>query len=306
VSDAPEDQHSRRIVVGVDDGAAASAGLRWAVAEAGRRSADLHVIRGLSSAPASAAAGGAAAGGAADLGAAGEELEALLDKEARPELSPERVSAAVVTADVGAELVAAANTAQLLVLGSTVRHETVAALVGSVARHCTEHATCPVVLVRPDTSLSGDGRIIVGLDSSLGGAEALKWALAEGARTGSAVTAVYSYSAGSGSAAIDARRAAEDELEMSVRSVVGHRELPVHLDAQAVAGDPGETLAAHAEGADLLVVGHRRRGAVARALLGSVSRHCARSASCPVVVVPTPAARLLERLVPREQLAEPH
>ncbi len=298
MSGAPQEQLNPRIVVGVDDGVAASAGLRWAVAEAGRRVADLHVIRGLTARRPNSIAGASDA----EVAAAREELEALLDKEARPELSPDRVSAAVVTSEVGAELVAAADGAVLLVLGSTVRHESVAALVGSVARHCTEHATCPVVLVRPDAPLTGDGRIIVGLDTSLGGAEALKWAVAEGARTGSAVTAVYAYDERGSSA----KEAAEDELEMSVRSVVGHRDLPVHLDAKTVAGDPGEALAAQAEGADLLVVGHRRRGAVARALLGSVSRHCARTASCPVVVVPTPAASLLERLVPREQLTNPH
>lgn len=295
VAGAAQEQHGPRIVVGVDDGVAASAGLRWAVAEAGRRSADLLVLRGLTGHSSSADDGA--------VTAARDELEGLLDKEARPELSPDRVTARVVTSDVGSELVTAASDAALLVLGSTVRHETVAALVGSVARHATEHATCPVVLVRPDAPLSGDGRIIVGLDSSLGGAEALKWALAEGARTGSAVTAVYAYDDPDDP---DARQRAEDELEMSVRSVVGHRDLPVQWDAKVVPGDPGEALAAHAEGADLLVVGHRRRGAVARALLGSVSRHCARTASCPVVVVPTPAASLLERLVPREQLADPH
>lgn len=298
MSGAPQEQPNPRIVVGVDDGAAASAGLRWAVAEAGRRGSDLHVIRGLT-----AHAGSAGAGADADVAAAREELEALLDKAARPELSAERVRAEVVATGVATVLVDASSDAVLLVLGSTVRHESVAALVGSVARHCTEHATCPVVLVRPDAPLAGDGRVIVGMDTSLGGAEALKWAVAEGARTGAAVTAVYAYDERRGA---DAEQAAEDELEMSVRSVVGHRDLPVHLDAKTVAGDPGEALAGHAEGADLLVVGHRRRGAVARALLGSVSRHCARAASCPVVVVPTPAASLLERLVPREQLADPH
>lgn len=297
MSGAPEEQDPR-IVVGVDDGAAASSGLRWAVAEAGRRSADLHVIRGL---PAPGGPEATDAGNAA-VAAARDELEALLDKEARPELSADRVTAEVVAGDVGSALVAAANSAQLLVLGSTVREESVAALSGSVARHATEHATCPVVLVRPDAPLSGDGRIVVGLDPSLGGAQALQWAVAEGGRTGAAVTAVYAFD----DRGPDARLAAEDELEMSVRSVVGHRELPVHLDAKVVPGDPGEAIAANAEGADLLVVGHRRRGAVARALLGSVSRHCARTASCPVVVVPTPAASLLDRLVPPEQLVDPH
>jgi nucleotide-binding universal stress UspA family protein len=296
VTGALPEQESPRIVVGVDDGPAALAALRWAVAEAGRRQADLRVLRGVRAGRGDAEV---------DLAAATADLEALLDKECRSELSAERVSGQVITNDVGHDLVTAASGARLLVLGSTVRHETVAALVGSVARHATEHASCPVVLVRPEASLSGDGRIVVGLDTSLGGAEALKWAVAEGARTGSPVTAVYAYEPG-GSGGADARVAAEDELEMSVRSVIGHRELPVSVDARAVPGDPGEVLAELALGADLMVVGHRRRGAVARALLGSVARHCARTATCPVVVVPTPAASLVERLVPREQLAEPY
>jgi nucleotide-binding universal stress UspA family protein len=38
--------------------------------------------------------------------------------------------------------------------------------------------------------------------------------------------------------------------------------------------------------ADRLVVGSRGRGAVAAAMLGSVSQACVRHARCPVVVVP--------------------
>jgi nucleotide-binding universal stress UspA family protein len=52
------------------------------------------------------------------------------------------------------------------------------------------------------------------------------------------------------------------------------------------APDPAAVeLTQRSEGADLLVVGSRGRGAVRSALLGSVALHCAVHASCPVLVV---------------------
>ncbi len=52
-------------------------------------------------------------------------------------------------------------------------------------------------------------------------------------------------------------------------------------------GDPGESIieAARAEHADLIVVGSHGRGTVGRFLIGSVSDHVVRNASCPVLVV---------------------
>lgn len=52
-------------------------------------------------------------------------------------------------------------------------------------------------------------------------------------------------------------------------------------------GDPGESIieAARAEHVDLIVVGSHGRGAVGRFLIGSVSDHVVRNASCPVLVV---------------------
>jgi nucleotide-binding universal stress UspA family protein len=56
---------------------------------------------------------------------------------------------------------------------------------------------------------------------------------------------------------------------------------PVRLD-----GDPALELTREcAEGVDLLVVGSRGYGPVARVLLGSVSRKVAQEAPCPVLVV---------------------
>jgi nucleotide-binding universal stress UspA family protein len=57
-------------------------------------------------------------------------------------------------------------------------------------------------------------------------------------------------------------------------------------------GDPAGSIAAavEAEGADLVVVGTRGRSGAGRLILGSVSDHVVRHASCPVLVV-RPSAR---------------
>jgi nucleotide-binding universal stress UspA family protein len=52
-------------------------------------------------------------------------------------------------------------------------------------------------------------------------------------------------------------------------------------------GDPAESIvdAARSEGADVIVVGSHGRGALGRALIGSVSDQVVRHAPCPVLVV---------------------
>ena len=70
------------------------------------------------------------------------------------------------------------------------------------------------------------------------------------------------------------------------------RSLGVAVDFLVWEGDPGEAIidAAQAEGADMIVVGSHGRGTVGRVLIGSVSDHVVRHASCPVLVVRSVAA----------------
>lgn len=59
--------------------------------------------------------------------------------------------------------------------------------------------------------------------------------------------------------------------------------VPIAIDA--VIGVPGHVLVEAAEGADLLVLGHRGRGAMRSTLLGSVGLQCVLHAPCPVTIV---------------------
>ena len=84
----------------------------------------------------------------------------------------------------------------------------------------------------------------------------------------------------------DARKAAQIHID---EAVAAHGEgadgVPIAVDA--IVGHPGAVLCSAAEGAELLVVGHRGRGAVASAIIGSVGMYCVLHASCTVAVVRT-------------------
>ena len=88
------------------------------------------------------------------------------------------------------------------------------------------------------------------------------------------------------SAESDAARIA---LDSAVEDVLG---ADAEVERKLVEGDAGEALVAESEAAQLVVVGSHGRSGFKAALLGSVSRHVANHAACPVVVVKTTPAKL--------------
>jgi nucleotide-binding universal stress UspA family protein len=82
----------------------------------------------------------------------------------------------------------------------------------------------------------------------------------------------------------DVRQAAQTYVDEAV-AAQGQGGDGVPIEVEAIVGHPAAVLCSAAEGAELLVVGHRGRGAVASAIIGSVGLHCVLHASCPVVVV---------------------
>ncbi|MGC9501566.1 universal stress protein [Streptomyces sp. WG7] len=134
-------------------------------------------------------------------------------------------------------------------------------------------------------------RVVVGVDGSPSSYAALRWADRYARTIGGVVEAIHVWdtpsAAGFTGPAIDpdfdlqqARERFSEELH-----AIFPDERPPGLKEVLVEGDPSEILIRASEGADLLVVGRRGRGAFARAMLGSVSQRCAQHAACPVVVV---------------------
>jgi nucleotide-binding universal stress UspA family protein len=133
--------------------------------------------------------------------------------------------------------------------------------------------------------------ILVGVDGSQPARRALRWAVEEGRYRDAQVRAVIGWTyvpflLPGVYDPPDARRHAERMVEQEVAgALAGLADPPVVLPV-AVEGPAAQVLTEASADAAMLVVGSHGHGAIAEALLGSVSAACVRHAACPVVVVP--------------------
>lgn len=291
---------SGRTVVGVDGSPGARAALVWALADAARRGARLDIV---STFPVEVYWADPHLLDLRRLEAVRTDTAqraAALVEEVRTETGHADVPVEVTVAggSAAAQLLAAAEDADLLVVGSRGRGAVRSAVLGSVALHCVTHARVPVVVVHPRVEAAlRPGRVVVGLDGSPESTRALERAAREAELLGAELVAVAAYSPVSyWSDAYDVLIPPADELAADVRAGA-ERQLadvglpdgvPVRLLVEE--GAAGEVLVQAAQGAELLVVGGHGRGAIRGMLLGSVALHCVVTGPCPVLVVP-PASR---------------
>jgi nucleotide-binding universal stress UspA family protein len=135
-----------RIVVGVDGSQASMDAIRWAAAQAQTTGAALEAVLtwdlpmdAYAPMPASY-----------DVRSQSEQELCEIVQDIQDEFSGIDVSSTVIEGSAGRALVAAANGAELLVVGSRGHGAVVGILLGSVSEYCITHAGCPVVVVRHD------------------------------------------------------------------------------------------------------------------------------------------------------------
>jgi len=141
------------------------------------------------------------------------------------------------------------------------------------------------------------GTVVVGVDGSPESSAAIEFAMREALRRNAWLRVVAAaqlpeyWTIAYGTVVLPAPQEVIDDTKKCARQAVddvvrAHPELAaVEFTLDAIAGPPGPVLVDAADGAELLVLGHRGRGALRSALLGSVGLHCVLHATCPVTVV---------------------
>jgi nucleotide-binding universal stress UspA family protein len=145
-------------------------------------------------------------------------------------------------------------------------------------------------------------RVVVGIDESLAGLRALRFAVAETRRRNAELHAVraWTFNGTARSAYImvdEHRRAAAAMIEDAFGEAMGRMPDDIEVLMTTVVGSPGRSLVKYADlDTDLLVLGATGGSRLVRLLRRSVPRYCAARAVCPVLVVPPSAfARQAQR-----------
>ena len=219
----------------------------------------------------------------------------------RDEVAPRALTSTVAALSPSHALrhVARHEGADLVVVGSHRRHGVGQLLDANHAMQVVHDAPCPVMVVPDGDDDVGLRRIAVGFDGSPEARAALAVAADLARHAGASLRLrlvvpepLPAWPLGWGllppadeTLGVEAaRREATELLSATLRGLVD-----VDAEGEVVLGDPAEALVQASRGADLLVVGSRRWGALRRVLLGSTSERLARHAEGPVLIVPRPA-----------------
>ncbi|WRZ94900.1 universal stress protein [Streptomyces sp. NBC_01007] len=291
---------SRTIVVGLDGSPESLAAAEWAAREARRTDARLRLVHAWLWHP---YVYGPLAGVSVPPPSEDPQREwaERLPRETAAKLAvdhpglsitAERVAEQPVTA-----LLAAAEDAELLVLGSRGLSGVAGFLTGSVAQAVVARSRMPVVLVRADArpvEASGHEDVVLGLDLEHPDASVIAFAFRAAARRATDLRVVHGWSlppyygySGATDAGVNAELLAEAQQRLTEVLSPWREKFPgVEVREQAVIGGAGPHLVEASRNAALVVVGRRNRQSPVGAHIGPVTQAVLHHSTAPVAVIP--------------------
>jgi nucleotide-binding universal stress UspA family protein len=281
------DVREHKIVVGYDGSDDSELALSWAIRTAKGSRAAIEVVNALPAPP-------------WELAYTTEDAVTQRDKASklvaaatrRVEASGIPVNTEIARAPAAEALIAAADDADMIVVGSRGHARLVELMIGSVSQHAARHARCPVVVVRPPADQRAD-RVVVGLDWSSESGKAVGFAFEIAAQHQAPLVAVHAFrSEGerpvgphNRARGIAEQTAAHERLLTEMTAAWQEKFPDVELTKEAIPVGARQLLRDFSTRSALLVLGARGSGAFAALRLGSVADSMLHHARCSVAIV---------------------
>ncbi|WP_327392900.1 MULTISPECIES: universal stress protein [unclassified Streptomyces] len=288
---------SASVVVGVDGSSSSLEAVDVAAREARLRGTSLRVVYAfvwpMLKVPLGPSVMGSPEGGLRNLADKTAQDAVARARKAQPEVG---VTYSVVPGAPVSVLTEESQDACLVVVGTRGLGGFTGLLVGSVGVHLAAHAACPVLVARGRKSPTGP--VVLGVDGSEAGDEAVGWAFAEAARRETELVALHSWDNWTGlpvavgpgvqvPSVYDPVKLRDEQERVLSLALSGWREKypEVTVTSRLVQDYSRQALIEASEESQLIVVGARGRGGFMGLLLGSVSQAVLHHAHCPVAVV---------------------
>ncbi|MEV5908977.1 universal stress protein [Streptomyces sp. WAC 01325] len=267
------------LVVGVDGSEASLEAVDWAADEAALHKVPLHLLH------------------AATRDREPSEVINAASERATAGAPTTWPSSEVLHEDAASALVDRGRNAFALVLGSRGLGGLAGMLLGSVSLAVAARADCPVVVVRGAADHRGArfGSVVVGVEDGEGSGTAVRFAFREAQVRRCRMVAVHAWNTAlaaftSSQAppwyALETHQRPPEQVLDDALLGSAERYGDVPVTRRVIEGPARQALLEAASGADLLVVGARRRQGHLGLQLGLINHAVLHHAPCPVVVVP--------------------